>query len=203
MSSDSKKATRRTLIEERDALSFDNWDKDSQKIQSTVLRSNIYKEADILFLYSDFHGEVGTLTLIEEALLNGKKVYLPKVMDGYNVKSMEFFRINSTYELVEGYKTIKEPIFDLSRKFSYEENKDKKLLMLVPGVAFNKEGYRLGYGMGYYDKYLENKDNVLKFGLCFSMQISDTFDIEEYDVKMDFLVTEKTTLDEINEMKFM
>ena len=56
MSSDSKKATRRTLIEERDALSFDNWDKDSQKIQSTVLRSNIFKEADILFLYSDFHG---------------------------------------------------------------------------------------------------------------------------------------------------
>lgn len=191
-----KKQIRKELLEKRDLLSRENWSKYSKQIEKTILQSKLYKKADSLLLYMDFHGEVGTVSLIEEALLNGKKVYLPKVHENYDDNRMDFYKITSTFELVDGYKGIKEPMPNISTCFEY--NPEENVLMLVPGVAFSSNGYRLGYGKGYYDKYLSNKSNIITVGLCFSLQLVDDLPVNEFDIPMKYIVTENTDLSELN-----
>ncbi len=197
-----KKQIRSELKAKRDSLNGELWVQYSNTIQSLVLKSKIYKEADSIFAYSDFHGEVGTLSIIEDALLKGKKVYMPKVLDTFDDNGMAFFRIYSTSELISGFKGIKEPGGNGERVFDPDKESNDKKLMLVPGVAFSSDGYRIGYGRGYYDKYLEGKNQFFKLGLSFSMQIVDDIPSEIHDIKMDFVVTENTKLQEINKYKF-
>ena len=70
----------------------------------------------------------------------------------------------------------------------------------MPGVAFSKDNYRLGYGKGYYDNYLKDKDEMLKIGLCLSMQVTDTIPNEEHDIRMNYVITEKTRVLDINKI---
>ena len=197
-----KREIRSELKAKRDSLNGELWVQNSNTIQSLVLKSKIYKEADSIFAYSDFHGEVGTLSIIEDALLKGKKVYMPKVLDTFDDNGMAFFRIFSTSELIPGFKGIKEPCGNGERVFDPEKESNDKILMLVPGVAFSTDGYRIGYGRGYYDKYLEGKEIFFKMGLSFSMQVVDNLPNEIHDVKMDLVVTEDSKLQDINKYKF-
>ncbi len=192
-----KSSIRSSLINKRDSLSSDIWTYNSNMIQRSIIRSAMYRECDCLLIYADYHGEVGTLTLVDDALINGKEVYLPKVLEGFDEARMEFYRIFSSHELVNGYKGIREPLGNFERAFDYEAYKDKNVLMLVPGVAFDKRGFRLGYGKGYYDNYLKNKPSVMKVGICFSMQICDELPASDNDVKLDFIVSENTKTQEI------
>lgn len=195
-----KKSIRKDLITKRDAVSNELWNQDSMAIQRTLLQSDIYKKCDCLLSYADYHGEVGTLMLVEDALMSGKRVFLPKVLDNFTEARMEFYEIFSTNELISGYKGIPEPTGNRERTFDYAKWEDKNILMTVPGVAFSKDNYyRLGYGLGYYDRYLEDKPAIVKCGLCFSMQVKDEVPVNETDIRMDFLVTEETTLSEIND----
>lgn len=202
MAQSEKNTIRHDLINKRDAMQSDIWTTNSKIIQRNVLCSKLYRDCDILLIYSDYHGEVGTLTIIEDALINNKAVYLPKVLENFNEARMEFYRIFSTNELIDGYKGIMEPIGNVERVFDYDKEKDKKLLMFVPGVAFDKSGYRLGYGKGYYDNYLKDKDAILKVGICFSMQIVDDLPVSSNDIKLDYLIDEKTKTGEINAIKY-
>ncbi len=197
-----KKEIRKDIKAKRDALDALFWNKNSNVIQKNIIKSEAYKNADIIMCYCDFQGEVGTLIIIEDALMKGKKLYLPKCEENFVESRMDFYEVVSTIELIEGYKGIKEPTGNKAKAFDYENNKNKKILMLVPGVAFTKAGYRVGYGKGYYDKYLSDKENILKVGLCFSMQLVEEINVNEFDIKMDFLVTEKTLMSEINGLKF-
>lgn len=193
-----KKIIRSELLSKRDLLSSDKWSEYSKTIEKNILKSNIYKNCKKLLVYMDFHGEVGTMSLIEEALLNGKEVYLPKVHEGFNEARMDFYKISSTFELVDGYKGIMEPISNPSTCFDYENSDKEGLLMLVPGVAFDNKGHRLGYGKGYYDKYLADKEKILTIGLCFSLQVLDEIPTEDTDITLDYIVNEKTSVEEIN-----
>lgn len=197
-----KKEIRADLLSKRDTMSQETWVEYSRKIERNLLRSHLFKECDKLFLYADFHGEVGTITLIEEALMRGKKIYLPKVHENFDENKMDFYNITSTFELVSGYKGIMEPISSQDRRFNYEEAKNEKLLMLVPGIAFDINGNRLGYGKGYYDNYLKDKPSMTTIGLCFSMQIMDDIPVIDTDIKLDYIISEQTTSDEINTYKF-
>ncbi len=197
-----KSEIRRELIKKRDEISDDIWNEHSKTIEKNIMKSRLYKECSKLLLYVDYHGEVGTFTLIEDALINGKAVYLPKVHEGFNEARMDFYRIASSYELVDGPLGIPEPIPNVEKCFSYEDFKDEKLLMIVPGVAFDLNGNRLGYGKGYYDNYLKDKPNIVTVGVCFSMQLKDEIPADESDVKLDLIVTEKTPLDKIDSDKF-
>lgn len=197
-----KEELRKELIIKRDSMSAQEWTGASSKIQRTILGSNIYNECDKLFIYSDYHGEVGTLVIIEDALMKGKEVYLPKCIENFTKSQMDFYRVRSTFELVNGYKGILEPMEIESNRFHYEETTDEKLLMFVPGVVYDLNNNRMGYGKGYYDNYLKDKPGIKKFGIAFSLQIVEDIPINENDIKMDFIVTEKTTLEEINSYKF-
>lgn len=193
-----KKEIRKQMISDRDGLLMDAWNTKSGVIERNILRSKLYKDCDALMVYADFHGEVGTTILIEDALLKGKKVFLPKAIENFDEAKMEFYQITSTFELVSGYKGIKEPMGNSQRAFNYEKFAGKKILMLVPGVAFDKNGYRLGYGKGYYDNYLSDKPDIVKCGICFTMQLTDDLPVNEHDVKMDHIITEDTPFSEIN-----
>ena len=195
-----KKEIRKELIGKRDAIDSDAWVEYSNRIQRNIIRSSLYQLAECVLLYSDFHGEVGTYSLIEAALLDNKKVYMPKVLENFVEARMEFYRIYSTQELIDGFMGIKEPIGSTDRVLSLNDIDLKKTVVFVPGVAFSKDFYRLGYGKGYYDNYLRDKDDMMKVGLCFSMQLKDEIPNEEHDVKMNYVITEKTRVSEINKI---
>ncbi|MBR6308106.1 MAG: 5-formyltetrahydrofolate cyclo-ligase [Lachnospiraceae bacterium] len=195
-----KREIRKELILKRDSIDGRDWEINSKAIQKTIIQSSLYKKADCIMTYSDFHGEVGTLMIVEDALLSGKRVFLPKVLDNFTERKMEFYEIFSTVDLISGYKGIMEPTGNRQRAFNYSEWADKTILMTVPGVVFDSHNYRMGYGMGYYDKYLSDKPSIIKCGLCFSMQILDEIPVTDEDIKMDFLVSETTGLDRLEEL---
>lgn len=197
-----KEEIRDELIQRRESMGQDQWIKNSRAITKKILKSKIYNKADKLLVYADFRNEVETMTIIEEALIEGKDVYLPKVLEGFEEARMEFYKVNSTFELVNGYMGINEPTASNDKAFTYAFNPQDKILMLVPGVAFDKKGNRLGYGKGYYDNYLADKPSILKVGICFSLQIVDDLPADDKDVKLDYLISELTDTKEIDSFEY-
>ncbi len=137
-------------------------------------------------LYVDFRNEVATREIISDLLDLGKEVYLPVTLK-YEKKLIPK-RIFSLDDLVFGAYGILEPRIDAPTI-------DNSLLdvVIVPGSVFDKNGYRTGYGGGYYDRFLESTD-ALKVGVCFDFQLVDDVFPEEHDKKMDFIITEKNFL---------
>lgn len=197
-----KKELRKELLEKRDSLNSLLWNEYSNTIQKNIMKSDLYLKADCFLCYHDFHGEVGTFLILEDALLKGKEVYLPKVKGEFTDSSMDFYRILSTNDLVSGYKGIMEPMDNPVRRFVYEDNLDKNVLMLAPGVGFDKEGHRMGYGKGYYDHFLKDKPDIVKCGVCFSLQCDSKIPFDEYDITMDIIINELTDSEKIDEIKY-
>lgn len=174
---------RKTMIEKRDALNSDLRNKFSEKIKNKILSNIFYKEAKSIFCFIGFGSEVNTIGIIEEALKDRKKVYVPRVRN----KEMKVIQIDSLDNLKPGVFGILEP----------EDGEEVKVdcdLILMPGVAFTKEGKRLGYGGGYYDKYLaQYNSNTLKIAIAYSIQVIDFIPTESYDKIVDHIVTEDFT----------
>jgi len=148
-----------------------------------LLEKDFFQNCDILFAYLPLKNEAETFLLIEEALKLGKNVAVPRCLDD---GEMEFFLITSPDALRPGSYGILEPDFNEEQKVS----PTTRSLILVPGLAFDKEGFRLGYGKGYYDRYLA-KHPAVTVGLCFADCVKDTLPRGEYDLAVKHLVTEK------------
>ena len=148
----------------------------SQIIINKIIDLDIYQKARVVALYNSLNDEVDTTKLIKKSLSN-KIVLLPRIIGD----KMVFIRINKDTKYGNSSFKVLEPIGE-----EYYGNID---LMIVPGVSFDKEGNRLGYGMGYYDKYLNNK-NIYKVGICFNDQVVDLIPTNELDIKMDMVITE-------------
>ncbi len=134
-----------------------------------------FSRARVVFCYVSAKGEVGTHTLIKE-LLKEKEVVVPYCTDKEG--NMICVKISSFDELKEGFFGILEP------KNPVEFPKEKVDFVIVPGIAFDKEGYRLGYGKGYYDRFLSDI-NPFKLGVCAKEFYLDSLPHNEFDVKMD------------------
>jgi len=133
-----------------------------------------FNKAKTVFCYISAHGEVGTYSLLEE-LLKEKTVVVPYCTD--TVGNMICSEIKSLSELKEGKFGIPEPVTPV------EYPKEKIDFVIVPGVAFDKEGFRLGYGKGYYDRFLSNI-NPYRLGVCKKEFYLEGLPHGEYDVKM-------------------
>ena len=140
-----------------------------------------YKKADKLFVYWSVGSEVDTHRIIEDALNRGKKVALPKCTDSQG--NMQFYYINSLTDLTEGMYGVMEPIADV-----IADDYTAESLCLVPALSFDSDGYRLGYGKGYYDRFLSRFTGV-SFGLCYEESLSDKLPRDIYDKKVDYIVT--------------
>lgn len=150
---------------------------DASSCEKTFLLSDFYKNSDTLLIYHSFGYEQKTTGLITVALKDKKQVFLPRV----NGKSMDFFLLEGLNDLADGTFGIKEPTSDV--RFNLNN-----AVCIVPGLAFDKKGYRLGYGAGYYDKYLINKNGITTFGFCSGNCLTEALPYFDTDIKMDYIV---------------
>jgi 5-formyltetrahydrofolate cyclo-ligase len=130
-------------------------------------------------LYSALPDEVPTQKLFDEFLAQGKTVLLPRVVSDTD---MELRRYTGRHDLQEGAYGIMEPTGELFTDY------DAIDVAIVPGMAFDADGHRLGRGKGYYDRFLSRVPNIYKIGLCFSWQMVDCVPSDEHDIMMDEVI---------------
>lgn len=160
----------------------------SQKICRRLEQEAFFQNARVIAFYSSLPEEVDLSALAETALRNGKTIAFPKVE---SPGEMSFFCISDCGELrADGAFGTKEPPGSPERRISKEEMD----LMLIPGICFDSRKNRIGFGGGYYDRYLMDAPNCTKVGICFSEQFlrdaSEWIDAGEQDIRMDFIATD-------------
>lgn len=179
-----KKHIRKQIIELRNNLNTNIKSEYDRLITSKVLKSPLYIEANSIFVFIGFGSEVNTIKIIEDALSKGKKIYVPKIEN----KIMKVINITSLDNLKPGVFGILEP-------HSGDELEGDCDLILMPGVAFTKSGDRLGYGAGYYDKYLSKYNkSAIRMAIAYSVQIVDVLPTDSYDKKVHYILTEDSFL---------
>lgn len=141
-----------------------------------------YQNSKVIAAYSALDDEVDLTNIINECLVSGKTICLPKVS---NESSMVFYKIDSLKDLKKGCFNILEPTSDKEKEIECSNIE----LFLIPGVAFDKNYNRLGYGKGYYDNFLINSKGA-KIGVAFKEQVMDSFEnlVNENDIKMDKII---------------
>lgn len=155
----------------------------SKSITEKVIASDLFEQSEIVLIYADYNHEVVTSDIIAEALKRNKTVAVPRV-EG---KDMVFVLIDEKTELKPGYFGIPEP----------EEGElidPKQGLMIMPGVAFDTECHRVGYGGGFYDRYLEKHPKLNRMALAFEFQMMPSVPWETTDIQPEFIVTENRIL---------
>ncbi len=172
-----KKSLRKEYLFIRNNLS--NRDIKSNKIVDIIKNTKEFKEAKSVGFFKHIGSEVDIDELIIDSLNNEKEVYLPKVLDDY---SIEFYKIENINDLSNISKYgIEEPNTNI-KSFSID-------LIIIPGIVFDKRGYRIGYGKAYYDRYLLDK-TTFKMGVCFKECLIDYIENDEHDIKMDMVITD-------------
>ena len=150
-------------------------------ITESVLKSELYKNADRLYIYWSVASEVHTHNIISRALADGKLVALPRCED--TAGNMQFYYIASLADLSEGMYGITEPTSTF-RADDYTADS----LCIVPALSFDTNGYRLGYGKGYYDRFLSRFKGI-SMGLCYDECLSEALPYDDYDRKVNYIVT--------------
>ena len=180
-----KAQIREEILSKRNSLAKKEVFERSEKIKNNLFNLQEYKKAKNVMFFVSFGNEVHTHEMIKQALKD-KIVIAPKVLN----HDIEPSVIMSLDNLVPtGKFGILEPI-DLM-KIAYK-NID---LILVAGIAFDNEGYRLGYGLGFYDIFLAKLPKAIKIGLAFDFQVVDKVPREEHDVPVDTIVTDKRVIE--------
>lgn len=181
----SKEEIRKKTLSKRNQLSEKDRDMFSRIIFNKLLESEEYKKADRIAVYYPVGSEVQTLEIIRDALINKKKVGLPRIINDNEIKF---------YQIIE--KSLEEVEFTKG-KYGIMENIDSTVeldlidLLIIPGVAFDDECNRIGYGKGYYDRFLGQNDTGYIVGLAFENQIVEYIPINELDQKVDCIITNK------------
>lgn len=180
-----KKPIRAALLAQRKHLSLDTCLQQSLLAQERFLQLPEFSAATTLALYSPIQNEVYTEEIFRQACARGKRVVYPRVEGA----GLAFFAVSGRDDLQVGNFGILEP------RGTQPVPVAKIDLLLVPGVAFDLGGHRLGYGKGYYDRLLSHRaKEVYLVGFCFEFQLLSSLPSEIHDVRMDLLVTEQRTL---------
>lgn len=177
-----KKEIRALVKQYRREASADEVVRNSALICEAFLKLPEYREADTVFAYMDCKNEVQTGRVIEQCIKDGKTVCVPKVFG----ETMKYYAISCEDDLEEGYFGIREPKHELLKEMEDEEG-----LMILPGVAFDEAKHRIGYGGGFYDRYLEAHPQMKKIAFAFEFQIFGEVPFEEFDRKPEKIITEK------------
>ena len=179
-----KSEIRKRIISLRNSLTEEELKKANNIITDKVINSDFYKNAKSIFIYISFGSEVNTIDIINNALKCNKEIYVPKT--NKMKKEMEAIRIHNLDNMSVDKWGILEP-----------NNVDENLigtkfdLIIMPGVAFDKGGNRIGYGGGYYDKYIskyQHKTTLL--ALAYNIQIVESIESDEHDIKVDCIIAD-------------
>ncbi len=158
----------------------------SRSVQQRFVQSAVFQRAECLALYSAVHNEVDTDEVARQALGHNKRLVYPRV----NAGSLDFVTVRHLGDLVPGYMGVLEP----AGRESVEPGEID--VVVVPGVAFALDGYRLGYGKGYYDRMLANcRRTCQKVGFAYEMQVVESLPYDVHDVAVSMLVTERRIID--------
>lgn len=182
METNFKKEIRTEVKKSRREATAEQIFQNSEKICDTFLGLPEYAASEIVFAYIDCKNEVQTKKVIEQCWKAGKHVAVPKVFG----KIMKFYEIFSYDDLEDGYFGIREPKHELLQEIICEYG-----LMILPGVAFDVQRHRVGYGGGFYDKYLEEHPNMKKIAFAFEFQVFDQVPFEDFDIQPEKIITEK------------
>jgi len=169
------------------SLSLDDVEKHSSKISENVkaLLMDIGGRADSFLCYYPTNNEVNILGFYKKLLAEGKSLYFPRT-EGMDIV---FYKVNDIdNDFLPGRFNIMEPHRGLS---IFEYSKEKTIICFTPGVVFDTNCNRMGYGKGFYDRFFNNKKSIIKIGLAYDNQLSDEIIVHEKDIPLDYIVTEQ------------
>ena len=170
-----KKQLRSMIREKKRAMTPEQIEKASARLGELFAQTQEYKNAKTIYGYLPYNQEVRTVPMLEQALRDGKKVAVPKVYGD----QMRFIYMTDLSQVAAGYAGIPEPIAD------EPVADDPTALVLMPGLAFDKEGHRIGYGGGFYDRFLGDEPNHPTVALCYEFQMLPKVETEEFDIPVD------------------
>ena len=170
-----KKALRREIREKKRAMSQEEIVSRSEKLGQLFVQSQAYRDAKTIYGYLPYNQEVRTVPILEQALRDGKRVAVPKIYGD----TMKFLYLDDLSQVEKNAMGIPEPVADTPVA------EDKTALVLMPGVAFTKKGDRIGYGGGFYDRFLAEEPDHPTLALCYDFQIVEHLPTEDYDIPVD------------------
>ena len=173
-----KKALRREIGAKKRAMSAEEIERASARLAEKFFQTELYRQAKAIYGYLSYNQEVRTEPILRRAQADGKRVAVPKVYG----EEMRFLWLDDLKQVAPGAYGIPEPIADEPVAM------DKTALVLMPGLAFDPEGHRLGYGGGFYDRYLADQPNHPLVALCYNFQLLDHLETEAHDIPVDLVV---------------
>lgn len=173
-----KAALRAQMRAKKRLMTPDEIEEKSRSLAAQLFACECYRRAETIYGYLSYNQEVRTVPILAQAILDGKQVALPKVC-GHN---MRFYRMTDLSRVQKGYGGIPEPCGDEPIA------SDPAALVLMPGLAFDSFGHRVGYGGGFYDRFLAAEPMHPTVALCYAFQLLPTLETEEFDIPVDFVL---------------
>ena len=170
-----KSELRKEIRQRKRAMTEAEIRKKSEKLTELFLAGDAYRAARSVYGYLPYNQEVRTVPLLEQALRDGKRVAVPKCFGD----EMRFIWMTDLTQVEKGYAGIPEPIAD------GPVADDETALVLMPGLAFDPQGHRIGYGGGFYDKFLAAEPGHPTLALCYDFQMLPHLETEEFDIPVD------------------
>ena len=182
---ENKKELRHIIESKRSRISIEEKIELDKNIFKNFINSKEFKNATSIFIFVSYKMEVDTHKIIKKALDYNKEVYVPKIIS--KREGMKAIKIKSFSELKVGAYGILEPIFD-----NPIDVINKIDLIVLPGLAFDLNGGRLGYGGGFYDRFLKNTtEDTLRCAMAYDFQIVNNVTMEEFDERVSIIITDK------------
>lgn len=170
-----KQELRRAIRDRKRAMSPEEIEQRSAKLGELFFQSEAYRSAKTIYGYLPYNQEVRTVPILEQAIRDGKRVAVPKCYGD----EMKFIFMDDLSKVEKGYAGIPEPIADEPIA------DDPTALVLMPGLAFDPNGHRIGYGGGFYDRFLAQEPEHPTLALCYEFQILPQLETEEFDIPVD------------------
>lgn len=177
---ESKKDIRKSVLELRKHMPQEEWEEKSHNIYEKLVAHPFFLDSEEIYCYIDYRNEVATKKIIETAWSANKKVAVPKISND----DMEFYYINHFEELTSGYCRILEPT-------SQTIANGNRVLVIMPGAVFDHHRNRIGYGKGFYDRYLSKYPEFHTIALGFELQCVEEIPCESHDIRPEILITEE------------
>lgn len=173
-----KKSLRQAVRQRKSAMTLEEIQLRSEKLAQLFTACPAYSRCKTLYGYLPYNQEVRTVPILEQALRDGKQVAVPKVYG----ESMKFIYLSDLSRVAPGYAGIPEPLDD------GPEAQDETALVLMPGLAFDPQGHRVGYGGGFYDRFLEAEPNHPTVALCYDFQVFPRLETQAHDLPVDLVL---------------
>lgn len=170
-----KQSLRKAIRERKRSMTFQEIEEKSRQLGILFAQSEAYRRAKTIYGYLPYNQEVRTIPMLERALAEGKRVAVPKVYG----EEMRFIYMTDLSQVAKGYAGIPEPIAD------GPVAQDPTALVLMPGLAFDRQGHRIGYGGGFYDKFLAREPDHPTLALCYDFQMVPQVDTQTFDIPVD------------------